>query len=242
MAAAASTQAQALISGTTGAVNDFFNPPPNGTSLLEGNSESNEFIRAFDEKQGLSGFEPFRVDVIDISNGNLIDSTSSLSPGMIMSGAINTHLLHFDPIQELLGSPLTLTGQISFAEDIVGIAVLSDSLDDSDIFGLDTVIYPTGEIDQTPNGPRNRRGLGFGEVDEDFTEFVSIVDSNTLAVEFTALKSIDQIRVITSLNPPQMEIQPIAVPEPSSVLGLLLFGALGTGGTLLANKKKEHLG
>lgn len=244
--AIAATQAQALISETTGAVNDDFNPPAPGTSLIEGESESNRFIFAFDEQQQLSVFDPFVLDVTNIIPGTRIGrenpgETFNLSPGLLVGGIINSHFLHFDPNQRRSESKVTLGGGITFDEDIIGLIVLSESLDGSDgIVGLSDVIYPTGVIDDTPNGPKNRRGLGFGEVDDDFLpEYVDIVGARTLNVDWTAFKSIDQIRVITSPDPGGIIIEPIPVPEPASLLGLLGFGALGASSQLASRKKQK---
>ena len=245
IAATVSSQAQASIMGTSGAVNASINPPPTGTSFLEGETQSNRFIRAFDEQQEVFGFAPFILDVTDITPGNRIGrenpgDTFSFSPGLLTSGEINSHFLHFDPNQNQLSSPLNLTGEISFNEDIIGLILTSESLDGSDDeVGLDDVMYPTGVIDNTPNGPRNRRGMNLGNIAPDFIEFVEILDSRTLEVSLTARRSIDQIRVITSPDPDNIVISEI--PEPSSALGLLLFGVLGAGGTILSKKKNEDL-
>lgn len=243
--ALASAQANAAILSTTGDI--FQVTPPPGTSLAEGGVQSNRFIYAFDEKQGqlISAPNAFGVDVRNIIPGTTIENQGgfvNLSPGTLTSGNINSHLLHFDPRQNQIGPPLTLSGMITFTEDIVAIITETQSLDGSDFLGLNDVIYPPVTPPGTPpKDPDNtRRGLGWGLVDEEFgvDEGITILNSTTLSIDLTALKAIDQIRVITG-TAVIVPSEPISVPEPTSVLGLLALGAIGAGSQLLSKKKQK---
>jgi hypothetical protein len=234
LVALASTQAQSAIISTTGAASLVV--PPFGTSLVEGQTQSNNSVFVFDEQENIDVTTPFGIDVRNISGtvqGTGVGGTVNLSPATIVSGNISSAFFHFDPNQRQVGTPLTLSGSVTFDQEIVGIITETETLDGSDFLGLSDVTYPTG-------APENdRRGLGWGLNDGDFgDEFITIsADKKTLEFSFTALKAIDQLRVITSANPGDVGVE--AVPEPNALFGLLAIGAIGAGSRILSQKKQK---
>jgi hypothetical protein len=202
------TQVHAGVVSTTGAVlNLSFTP----TFLVLGDLESNTAIFGFPEQQGIQLIGGLAVD---ISIPSTVPSATAinLSPGVISSGTrVNSYMLHFDPI----GTPVTalaLSGSVTFSTPILGIEVLTASLNSTDgVLGIPSTFYPITEIN---------RGLELAVGQAGFNTFDAVTltsDRKTVSVLLSTQVSLDEMRIIT------------AVPEPSS---LFLFGIAAV--TLLA--------
>ena len=177
--------------------------PP--TDVTEGMTESNTAIKLFLETASTT-VEGVVVDILAAGPQVFDDSSDLASLGSLtITGTFASYMLHLDSVGT---ASRTLMGTVEFDRNIVAI-LLQDvtrtavlTLDDSDDdFGALGTTYPTGMA--------SKRGLELDFNDD----FIQILDSKTLKVQFSVSKAVDQIRVIT---------QP--VPEPSA---LLTFAASG---------------
>ncbi len=194
--------ARAGIVGTTGDVRVF---GPSSDLRLHAR-ETDSFIQATNERQNvqLIGNLP-----VDISLPSTVPSAVSLnlSPGVIAAGtSVDVFLLHFDPVS-VPQQPLALSGSITFAAPVLGIEVLSASLDATDpSLGLPTTLYATGE---TLRGLELQVGMvGINT----FDGITLSADRKTISVVLSTQLSLDEVRIIT------------AVPEPSTNVLLALGG------------------
>jgi len=173
IAAWAATSAQAAITATFPAAT-LIGPP---ASTLPGALQSNTQVFVFDEQQSVALPGSIPVDITAIGTYN---NAASLTPGVLLTGTVvDSHLIHFDQVGP---GTTTLTGSVSFDGDILGVQLLSPTLNSAD--GLGTAgAYPTGN----PN-----RGVEF--VGESITVLATNRD-----IRFTLITSnvIDQVRVFT---------------------------------------------
>lgn len=173
LAAWAATTSHAAITATFPAAT-LIAPP---ASTLPGALQSNTQVFVFDEQQGvlLPGSVP-----VDITAIGTYNNAASLTPGVLATGTlVDVHLLHFD---QLGPGTTSLTGTVSFDGNIVGIQLLSPTLDTAD--GLGTAgAYPTGNP---------QRGVEFNG------ESITVLATNR-DIRFTLVTSnvIDQVRVFT---------------------------------------------
>ena len=174
--------ASAGIIGTTGAIMEIAPPPSVELDVLESNST----IFAFTEMIGLSLGKDLAVD---ITSPGSYSEPGDLTPGLIAAKTVvDVYFLHFDPVTGLV----ILSGSITFDQDIVGVIVLSDSLDATDrSLGFPGTAYPTG---------LTTRGLEFGGVNSDFITLSE--DLRTISIDRQATTGMDQIRIITAIPAP----------------------------------------
>jgi len=195
--------ATGAVTGTTGAVRVIATP----SNLRLGFTENNVRIRAFSEQLDRTLTSDLPVDISVPSS--VPDAPSiNLSPGVIPAGTrVESWLLHFDPIG-IPGSPLTLQGSISFDTPVLGIEVLSASLD-----GTDMILGAAGSeysFNETLRGLE--LAVGMAGIDT-FDGIQLSSDRKTILTILSTQNSFDQVRIITAV--------PVPVPEPStSALGL----------------------
>jgi len=132
---------------------------------------------------------------------------------------VSSYFVHLDPDEKLVWPRATL----EFESQILGIAFSSSSLSESDIYGADGTVYPTGNP---------IRGL-------EFLDRFRVKDGGyTLELSFLAKYGFDQIRVFTlgDCCPPST-----AVPEPTSLAIWSLAMAFG-GGRLIRRSRGRKRG
>ncbi len=188
--------ASASIIGMTGALVEI--SPPGSVEL--GALESNSEIYAFAEMLGLM----LEGDLaVDITSPGSYSSADDLTPGFIFPEMpVDVYFLHSDPVG---GDTVKLVGSITFDQDILGIIVLSASLDATDfILGFPGTVYPTG---------LSGRGLDFAGTNFDILTLSE--DRRTINVDWRTGFKVDQIRIIT------------AVPGPGGLALLVLAGLVG---------------
>jgi len=121
--------------------------------------------------------------------------------GMI-SGAFDSHFLHFEPVPGAIGA----AGTVTFSGPIIGVIFVNSTLDNTDpVFGAGGTTYPTFYP---------QRGLSA------FPASTFSINANTLTFNFQATVPtafVDQVRVLTH-----------PVPGPG-VLALLGLGGLVVG-------------
>lgn|GEM_PF-712286 len=181
LAIASASTVRAAITATFAAATQIAPPP----SVVTGALESNTTIFTFDEQQNVA--VPGTIPV-DITAPGLVNNAASLTPGAIPTGTIvDVHLIHFD---QLGSGQTTLSGTVQFDGDIIGVQVLSSTLDTADVLGT-AGAYPTGDA---------FRGLEWNG------EFVSVLPSlREIRVNLITSNAIDQVRVFTQPEdgPPQ---------------------------------------
>jgi hypothetical protein len=196
---------------TTGTLN--LSPMPGDLRL--GAYESNSAIQVIAEQ---SNVQLKSALAVDISVPSSVPSSASLNltPGVIPAGThVASTLLHFDPVG-VPAQPTALSGSVTFSTPILGIEILTSSLNSSDSqLGLSSTFYPVTETD---------RGLELAVGQQGFNTFDGITfspDDRTVSVLLSTQVSLDEIRIIT------------AVPEPASIAlvgiggcGLLIFAIL----------------
>lgn len=166
------------ITGTAGAVVKV--PAP--ASVVENGHESNTVMAAFDEMQNVTLSSPACVDFM----GPGTYSSSSAPGGSIAAGTlVSSHLLSADPVGDPIPTKaVRYRGSITFDNPILGVAILTASLDCTDVLGGPGTTYPTG---------LGTRALEQGDV-------VVQDDHKTLSVN-VILHRLDQLRVITAGTP-----------------------------------------
>jgi hypothetical protein len=173
--------ASARIIDTSGAVQQIAPPPSVEFQQLE----SDTTIFAFDEQQCVNTVAPL---LVDITAPGTYDDRSDLTPGVIPAGMrVRSHFLHADPVGQ--GNRIELEGSIKTNQVVIGIAVLSSSLDGSDSLGAPGTTYPTLAF---------ARGL---ELDRQNDFVVLDAKSRRVTVHVDADDHADQVRVITRCHP-----------------------------------------
>ncbi|MCZ6734948.1 MAG: hypothetical protein O7C65_04065 [Planctomycetota bacterium] len=195
--------ASAGIIDTTGAILEILPPP----SVELGALEDSSHIFAFTEMLELPLGDELAVD---ITSPGFYGEVRDLMPGLIgAKTVVDVYFIHFDPVVGLVN----LLGSITFDQDILGVIVLSDSLNATDgTLGFPPTAYPTGLIN---------RGLDFGGVYSDFITLSK--DLRTISINWQATRKVDQIRIIT------------AIPAPGA---LVLLGLAGLARTTRRRRKQ----
>lgn len=171
----------ATIVGTSGQVTKIAAP----ASVEFGALESDTTMQAFDEQQGVTLGSDLKVD---ITGPGTYDDQTDLTPGTIPAGTlINSQFVHSDPVDH---HHVQLEGTITTDTDILGIAILQRSLDDSDFLGAPGTIYPTGQFGRRFNL----------ETQDDF--IIEQIDKRTVVIHSDVREHVDQVRVITKANRP----------------------------------------
>jgi PEP-CTERM motif len=177
-------------------------------SIVQGSLESNTAQFVFQEQSGLTLGSNLAVDV---TTAGTFNSLASLTAGFIASGTVvNSYLIHAEAVNVGAASYM---GSVTFNSAILGIIVLSKSLDNTDaLLGHPGTLYPVA-------GSELSRGLELGSA----LPFDSVIVSGQTVTFTDAVNGAqDEIRVITAA--------PVStVPEPGSVL-LLGTGLLGLVG------------
>jgi hypothetical protein len=182
-AALAATAGATIIATTPAAVK--VTPPP---SVMFDQYESNTEIRVFDEQQCVTLLRDVRVDITQPGTyDELSDLTNS---GFIPAGTrVSSHFMHVDKVGTLAGPrpfSITLEGSMTTDTDILGIAVLQRSLDESDFLGALGTLYPTGDFG---------RRVELDNAQSDF--IIEQPDVRTVVLHAQVAQHADQVRVIT---------------------------------------------
>jgi hypothetical protein len=191
------------IVGVSGAV--VVELPP--ISLSRDAFESNTQISLIEERTAVTLPSPVSVD----SDGTpkTYSFEADRTPGALSTGTVaNVFLLHLDPI----GFPqpaLRLSGTVTFANRILGMAYSQNFLDQSDFLGAPGTMYPLG-VDAV------YRQFEYGPPGISVYDSATISpDGHTLTVSWGVTQYYDQLRVFTN------------VPEPAGLAsaGILCLGA-----------------
>jgi choice-of-anchor A domain-containing protein len=151
-----------------------------------GDLQSNTTMFAFDEQQNVT--LPVGVDV-DITAPGTYDETSDLTPGTIPAGTlVSSQFVHADKIGT---QPpfVTLEGTVTTDSDILGVAILQHSLDNSDFLGAPGTLYPTGDFGRALN------------LDKQDDYVIEQVNRRTLLIHSSVKMHADQVRIITAGGP-----------------------------------------
>jgi len=162
--------------------------PP--TSVVEGATESNTNILAFNEKQDFALPSDTFVNISSPGTYLFFPGQPIFTPASIPAGSVvDSHLLHFDPVSAFPPA-VEADCSVTFDCDVIGIIVLSADLDNSDGLGAAATTYPAP-------GLNPRRGL-----DEHDSVTLS-ADRRTVTVHLESDTSFDtdHIRVITQCQP-----------------------------------------
>jgi hypothetical protein len=189
-----------LTSYTTSTVQQLSLP----ASLNVNQTQSNTYIRIFEEQQGVALTTALAVDTLGAAG--TYDSATDLVAGSVDAGTlVNSYLIHVDPI-DYPGGLRAYSGSITFGDPIRGLIITRSGLEATDYSlggASDTTYWWTG-------GNVANRGLEWGGQD------LFTISGNTLTLNLKAAEAIDNIRVIE------------AVPVPAAVLlGMLGLGAAG---------------
>ncbi|HEY4312811.1 MAG TPA: PEP-CTERM sorting domain-containing protein [Pirellulales bacterium] len=206
---ASSNFSQAMILSTSAAVS-VISPPAN---VSEGKMESNTTIWAFPEEQNVTLAQDLAVDV-SLPGTSPLNGVQNLTPGNIGAGnSVSSYFVHFDAV----GAPtnaVTASGSITFDQNIVGLIVLTATLEDSNTgLGFPGTIYDNAISGEGAEGLEIVGG-GLGKDSND--QITLSADRHTVSFSFRDTGSADDFRVVTS------------VPEPSTLF-LVLAGAAFLG-------------
>ena len=198
--------AEAAIISTSGAI-VVISPPSDART---GHFENDHAIHAFAEQQNVTLPNSVAVDVTQIGS-TTTGGVLTLSPGTISAGTVvSSYFLHFDDVGSSQ-TPVNATGSLTFNTNVLGVAVLSGTLNATDAMpGLPTTIYASGDSSRGFEPP--------GIPGADILTLSS--DRRTVTVNLQNVDKSDDVRIITA-----------AVPEPSSLVLLCIGTAL-----LVANR------
>jgi hypothetical protein len=143
-----------------------------------------EGVRIFEEQLAYVLSGPLSIDISTVGS---FTTYKDLTPGEVGSGVtINSHILHVDPPGNSL---LEVEASVSFDSDILGLIVLSSSLESTNsIVGSPGVFY--GRV---PN-----RGLELGGSDPTPDGLTVSEDRRTLSIQGSTQNWMDEVRVITA--------------------------------------------
>jgi hypothetical protein len=173
--------AGATIVGTTGAVTKI--DPPASVEL--GALESDTTAFAFDERQDVTLAGDLALDVM---SPGLVDDKADLSPGVVTKGTkVSSHLVHADRVGTKGKPKLVFDGTVTVDDEILGLAILAKTLDDTDVLGAPGTAYP---------GPKDR-GPSFKNQEDAVT---LSADRKTVTIHFQLKAHSDQVRIITAVK------------------------------------------
>jgi hypothetical protein len=150
--------------------------------------ESDTTMRTFDEQQCVTLADDLTVD---INAPGRYDSGGDLprpKPAIPAGTLVSSHLIHADSVSGTPQNPIILQGRITTDEDILGITIENDTLNDSDVLGAPGTTYP-----------KANRALNFGQ--DDFV--VEQENLRTVVVRAENHTHIDSVRVITKCTKKQ---------------------------------------
>jgi hypothetical protein len=149
--------------------------------------ESNQFIRVFQEREAQELRSGVRGDACV---PGLYDRNAGLVPHWIAAGTVvNSYLIHQDTTKN--AGVITMTGSLTFSEDILGVIVRKHRLRLSDpLLRAQGTLYPQGK--------KVWRGLELRPLHDWFT--ISN-DMRTISFSIRTNRALDQIRVITAATP-----------------------------------------
>ncbi len=231
--------AHALISGACGAT--LTSPPP---SVNLGADESNSQITVFQEKQNFALPGAVQADVVE-SAGSAFPQTyntaaSMPAPSNIAAGTVvDSYYIHTEPV----GNPVVgmhYTATIRFDRPIVGLFLQwVDNVSNPPLAGpltlnnTDGVLGVGGVNYNTP--PHNGRGMEFPPGGHD--DIVTVVNSQTLSLNFVTQSERDDLRVVTQGTPAAAPTQGYRFVATDG--GVFAFGNqpfLGSTGNIVLNK------
>lgn len=154
-------------------------------SVVAGAAESN-FLVAFEESSAITLSSDLGIDAN--APGTYNSNSSLVTESIAAATVVNSYLVHFDPEGT---TSTSRSGTITFERDILGVIVLSASLDASDlIIGSSTTTYPASGADTV-------RGYELGS-----NEYFRIAeDGRSIRVTANAQNGTDQIRVVLNDAP-----------------------------------------
>jgi hypothetical protein len=180
-AGALAAGAGATIVGTTGAVTKI--DPPASVEL--GALESDTTAFAFDERQDVTLASDLPLDV---TASGLVDDKADLTPGVVTKGTkVSSHLVHADRVGTRGKPKLVFDGTVTVDDEILGLAILAKTLDDTDVLGAPGTAYP---------GPKDR-GPSFKNQEDAVT---LSADRKTVTIHFQLKGHSDQVRIITAVK------------------------------------------
>ncbi|HVU87577.1 MAG TPA: hypothetical protein VHD36_09655 [Pirellulales bacterium] len=183
--------------------------PP--ADVSEGKLESDTVIWAFPEKQNTVLTQALTID-ISTPGTSPFNGVQNLSAGSVSAGTrVSSYFVHFDAVGAPT-NPVTASGSITFDQSILGLIVLSQSLEDSNaILGFSGTTYDNSVTGQQVEGLE----IVGGGVGKDSNDQITLsADRHTVTFGFRDTGAPDDFRVVT------------AVPEPESVM-LAVTGLIG---------------
>jgi hypothetical protein len=164
-------------------------PPP---SVQPGDLESKSAIFAFQERQMVTLSTNTNVD---ITRPGTYSNFGSLSPGAIPAGTVvDSYFIHSSTLANAPNG-VRLKGFVTFAQPILGLLVLDNSLNNTDgILGSAGTLYPTGTL---------HRGF-----ENDGDSLTLSADKRTVFIAIAVAEPGDQLRVLTSASPSWVEQGP----------------------------------
>jgi len=195
---------QAALISTTGAIVQGLPP----SDLDYGGTVSSDQILLFQEQSSF----PLPSDVpVDMTAPTTATGGPFTTAGSISSGTIvDSYFMH---LHAYVPEAVTLSGSMTFDQDILGIMLSDESLYATDpIFGVSGTTYPAFFDD-------NFRGTA--EVDSANDIVTLSLDLRTITVTgYVFDYGIDQMRIIT-------EVSPVPIPAAAWLFGTALFGLVG---------------
>ena len=144
---------------------------------VESDTEAIVFLECYDACLGTSL-------AVDIDTPDTY-TDATLSPGVIPAGtSINSYVIHADPVTGGGGTKVSFSGSVRFEERILGVIVLTATLDASDGLCTHGIVYPTSE--EPLRGLEMNTGTHLVEV-----------GNNSIEIDVPVGSAVEQIRVIT---------------------------------------------
>ncbi|MBS0198023.1 MAG: right-handed parallel beta-helix repeat-containing protein [Planctomycetes bacterium] len=157
--------------------------PPAGT-VLSG-WESNTFIRAFNERLGVSLSASLTVEASDVGT---VNQGGQIVATTIPAGTfVNSHLLHLNSVGT---ASVRRQGTVTFDTTILGVIVTANGLNSTDaMLGSPGVVYPTNVAG---------RGVELDAPIPNDDEFEIMADRRTIRFLGSVSSDVDEVRVITA--------------------------------------------
>jgi plastocyanin len=188
----AAIPAQAAIDSTTGQIQlvappagVLFPPHPGDPCPTAGAClQSDSTMFAFNEQQCVKA--PSNLPV-DITQPGTYDDSGDLTSGSIPAGTfVSSQFVQSEQETPNHGPALQFDGTVHTDAPIIGIAILADALNGTDVLGAPGTLYPTNVFG---------RGLNL-DGQNDFV--IQMVDSRTVEIHSQVNLHADQVRIITS--------------------------------------------